>query len=70
MSDQVRMLQAIHQATALARGGARVTYCLDCAAAAQAGDRGALAAAWLEQRIECDRARAAVASMREADSAP
>lgn len=67
VNEHLRLLAALHQAETLAGSGARVTYCLDHVAAAHAVDRGALAAAWLAKRIECDRARAAVASLRAGD---
>jgi hypothetical protein len=68
MNDQARILAALHSAEALAGTGARVAYCLDRAATVHAVDRGALAAAWLEKRVECDRARAAARATKEGDA--
>jgi hypothetical protein len=65
---QARLLGALHQAETLAGTGARVTYCLEHAAAVHAVDRGTLAAAWLLKIIECERARAAVASLKAGDA--
>jgi hypothetical protein len=65
---QARLLFALHRAEALARNGARVTWCLEHASAVHAVDRGALAAAWLLKVIECERARAAVAGLKRGDT--
>jgi len=67
MSEQLRLLAALHQAEALAINGARISFCLEHSAMVHAVERGALAAAWIEKRIECDRARAEVTGMQEAD---
>lgn len=70
MSDQLRLLAALHQAEALAVEGVAVRYALERASTAHAVDRGAVAAAWIEKRIECDRARAAEQAICEADAEP
>jgi len=67
MSPELRLLAALCKAEALATGGARIAYCLQRAASLHDVDRGGLAEIWIEKRIECERARAVVAGMREAD---
>jgi len=64
---QVRMLAALQDAEALALAGRRVSYCLARASESHAISCGELAALWIAKRIECDRARAVVAGMREGD---
>lgn len=70
MSQELRMLAALQEAEALASTGRRAGYCLYHASSAHAVRRGELAEFWIEKRIECDRARAVVAGMKEADDVP
>ena len=64
------MLAALEDAEAHVRSGCGVAYSLGRAAETHAVPRGELAERWLEKRIECDRARAAAASMQQSDDAP
>jgi len=61
------MLAALGLAESMAGDGVRASYCLERAAAVHAVDRGALATAWIEKRVECDRARAAARATKEGD---
>ncbi len=70
MSQARRLLAALRDAEALASTGRRAGYCLDRASSAHVVRRGELAELWIEKRIECDRARAVVVAMKEADDVP
>jgi hypothetical protein len=67
MSYELRLLSALQDAQALALKGGDTAYCLERAAIRHAVDRGDLAGRWLAKLIERDRARAALAQLKDGD---